>query len=489
MRRSALLVLFLLFCGVSQAQSQPDLVLHGTVTRADIETYKEVPFSVPEHVTRLSVEYTYTGHEQHTVLDAGLMDPERLRGWSGGSKTFFTLSASDATPSFLPGPILPGTWKLLFGVPAIRFGVAAQYEVKIWFEQEGPHEEASSTFTPTPVQAAAGWYRGDLHVHDAHSDGTCTSLRGVTVPCPLYKTVEAAQVRGLDFVALTDHNTTSQYDAMRELQPYFDSMLLISGREITTFYGHANVWGTTEPIDFRVQRDSQSADLQRILDRVDALHALLSINHPNDPSGEACMGCGWSFQETPWKQIHAMEVINGADAETARSGVHLWQEHLNEGMRITAVGGSDAHHPDPGVVGVPTTVVYASALAERAILDGIRSGRVFVDTEGSHNRGLEWSATGKGQSVTMGETLYVAAGDRAQFHLTMDHLQGAHPEIVIDGETRPTVSDAPAETDHVVRTFYYTPLDSRHHWLRVNVRDEAGKLLLLGNAIYVNLAK
>jgi len=33
--------------------------------------------------------------------------------------------------------------------------------------------------------------------------------------------------RGLDFIAITDHNATSQYNPMRELQPYFDKLLLI----------------------------------------------------------------------------------------------------------------------------------------------------------------------------------------------------------------------------------------------------------------------
>ena len=39
---------------------------------------------------------------------------------------------------------------------------------------------------------------------------------------------------------------------MRELQPYFDRVLLIPGREMTTFYGHFNIFGVTQFIDFRV---------------------------------------------------------------------------------------------------------------------------------------------------------------------------------------------------------------------------------------------
>jgi len=64
---------------------------------------------------------------------------------------------------------------------------------------------------------------------------------GQKVPCPLFLTVEAAVARGLDFIAVTDHSTQSHYDAERELQPYFDDILLLPGREITTYRGHANV--------------------------------------------------------------------------------------------------------------------------------------------------------------------------------------------------------------------------------------------------------
>src|SRR5258708_32546144 len=36
----------------------------------------------------------------------------------------------------------------------------------------------------------------------AHSDGSCTSLAGAKVPCPVFVTLEAAAHRGLDFVAV-----------------------------------------------------------------------------------------------------------------------------------------------------------------------------------------------------------------------------------------------------------------------------------------------
>ena len=45
------------------------------------------------------------------MIDLGVRDPVRFRGWSGGNKASFTISDADATPSYLPGPLPAGAWK------------------------------------------------------------------------------------------------------------------------------------------------------------------------------------------------------------------------------------------------------------------------------------------------------------------------------------------------------------------------------------------
>jgi predicted metal-dependent phosphoesterase TrpH len=151
-------------------------------------------------------------------------------------------------------------------------------------------------------------------MHDAHSDGSCLSQSGQKVPCPLYRTVESAARIGLDFIAISDHNTISQFDAMRELQQYFDNMLLIPAREITTFQGHANVYGATEFIDFRLT-SAHVPDINQLLTRVQDLDGIFSINHPGLPSGESCMGCGWTVPNTDFSRVNAIEVVNGDSRE------------------------------------------------------------------------------------------------------------------------------------------------------------------------------
>ena len=96
----------------SAAQAQParapDLTLSGALTSAAHQTYVGIPFKVPPGTERLTVEFEYTGKAQKSVIDLGLRDPEGFRGWSGGNKSSFTLAKTDATPSYLAGPLTPG---------------------------------------------------------------------------------------------------------------------------------------------------------------------------------------------------------------------------------------------------------------------------------------------------------------------------------------------------------------------------------------------
>jgi hypothetical protein len=493
---SRLLLLLTLFVvstlGHAHAQEkQPDRIVRGAITAANRQSYLELPFTVDKGVTRVSVEFSYTERDKHTSIDLGVFDSQRFRGWSGGNKSFFTLSETDATPSYLPGVIVPGQWRLILGIPNIQDGVRSEYEAKVYFEHAGDTPSVS-TFSQAPLRTGSAWYRGDLHMHDAHSDGSCLSQSGHKVPCPLYKTVEAAVAHGLDFIAISDHNSISQYNDMRELQPYFDHLLLMPGREITTFYGHANVYGTTSFIDFRLG-SSQVPTINRMLQQVQQQHGLFSINHPGLPSGAACMGCGWSAPDTDYSRVTSIEALNGGSLDGPLSGIPFWQDKLNRGFRITGVGGSDNHNAElaanaTSAVGHPTTVVYAPELSEHAILEGIRAGHVFVDLEGTTNRVLEFTGQAGDAVASMGDALQVPSGQSVHFTIKMTALAGAHPEVLCDGAPLTAENSAPAQTDEETKTFRYAS-DGERHWIRVNIRSAKGALLILGNPIYLNYGK
>jgi hypothetical protein len=467
----------------------PDLVLTGEIGPQDKLTFHDVPFAVPQGVVRISVEFDYTERDKHTVIDLGISDPDGVRGWSGSNKSSFTLSRTDATPSYLPGAIHAGTWKLNLSVSAIRPDVHARYTARVWFWRHGDIP-AVSTFSAAPLKTGAHWYRGDLHMHTAHSDGSCASLTGRPVPCPLYHTAEAAVAHGLDFIALSDHNTGSHYDAVRELQPAFDTLLMIPAVEVTTFQGHANVFGTTEPVDARLGGPTVS-NVGAILDQVHDLHALISINHPTSPTDETCRGCGWSAPDTDWSKVQSIEVLNAGelwgamgDARVKRPGVAFWRDLLNEGHHLTGVGGSDNHDVELGRLGVgfPTTVVYAPELSERAVLDAIRAGHVFIDARGSRDGLLELTAQGPSGRAMMGDTLAAPAGANLQLSVHVAHAKGGRITLERDGAPL-TLPDAAIASDDEVKTLQLAA-DGKSHWISADV-SIGGRPALIGNPIYL----
>ena len=481
--------LFFLACLSLCAQpAQPDLVLHGEVEGAQNKTYFEIPFDVPAGVHRLSVDFSYTGKDKHTTLEPGIADPERFRGNSGGNKSHFTISESDATPSYLPGAIPPGKWKLLISVPNIRATEHATYRAEIRFnsalEDQG--------FTLTPLSLGTRWYRGDLHMHTAHSDGSCASQSGKSVPCPVFLTAESAVARGLDFIAITDHNATSQYEAMRELQPYFDRLLLIPGREITTFWGHFNIFGATQSVDYRALPGGR--DVNAILRDVHAMGGIASVNHAESPDGEICMGCGWKPPyPVDMSLFTGVEVINGG--RIMLSSAEFWDRQLASGVRLAAIGGSDNHNGpselgQAGAISAPTTVVEATELSVPAILDGIRKGRVFIDLTNSREKQIDIEARDSDisshESTHMGGVLQAPSGHAVAFVIHVSACPRSMVHLFLDGRETPALAPLSTTMGNEDLPFTWTS-DGHAHWLRAEVRDSNSSLMLISNPVYINL--
>ncbi|HEY4292736.1 CehA/McbA family metallohydrolase [Luteibacter sp.] len=495
--RALLSIVLACFAAAGMATERaPSLVLRGQLSGADQHTYREVPFDVPKGTSRITIDVDYTGREERTTIDLGLLGPggfeaqDGFRGWSGGTKRRFTVSATDATASFLPGVIQPGKWRLLLGIPNIRPTSTALYTARIWLsrDDEGFGPEHGLT---APLAMEDRWYRGDLHMHSAHSDGGCLNLsRTKKVPCPLFLVATSAAKRGLDFIAVSDHNTMSQVSGLREIQPYFDRMLLIPAREITTFEGHANLFGVSRTVDFRVGT-KDVPDWNALLADIARAHGVISINHPNRPNDETCMGCGFTPKNpVDMHGFRAIEAINGKDAERADTGIPFWEKQLNDGLRITAIGGSDSHigPDDPrdafaGTIGTPTTVVHARELSMEGILDGIRAGHVFVDTEGTRDRSLDVVGTAGAARAGMGDAIRVADGAAMHVAVHTAALQGQLIAATLDGLPLAGAGSWIPPNGDVA--FDWTS-DGKPHWLRVDVRSPEGKLLILGNPVYIN---
>lgn len=200
------------------------------------------------------------------------------------------------------------------------------------------------------------------------------------------------------------------------------------------------------------------------------------------------MGCGWTAKDTDYSRIAAIEVVNGGLAEGPLSGLGFWETQLNAGRRITAVGGSDNHDASlpagkAPAIGVPTTVVRADRLSQEAILKAIVQGHVFLDLAGTRDRLLDVRASYGEAEARMGDALAAPAGARVLVEVHVMGVEGG--TLALAGSSGAAPSDRALAGADTVKRFDFIA-DGRAAWLRVDVRDAKGALVLLGNPIYLN---
>ena len=101
------------------ARQLSTLVLSGVVTAVDKGTYQEHAFEVPAGVSRLDFEFTHSHPTDGTQLEVGVFDPSGFRGASRFSKRRFHIAEAHATPSYVPGRLPAGRWRVSLGIPAV----------------------------------------------------------------------------------------------------------------------------------------------------------------------------------------------------------------------------------------------------------------------------------------------------------------------------------------------------------------------------------
>lgn len=313
-----------------------------------------VPFEVSEKAERLNIQLKVEKDEINTI-DLGLEDPIQMRGWSGGARKSIYLRKDRATPGYDLGELQAGTWSVVLN--AYKITEACNVEVNI--EIITPHER---------------WVKGDLHMHTHHSDGAY-SVREV-----MHHALEA----GLDFIALTDHNTFSQN---RAIDGTLD-LAVIPGVELTTNMGHANFYGNEKP--FKDFRCNSADDVKKVFHEGLKNQAIISANHPH------CEFCPWEWglEEFDFKVV---EIWNGAWKESNHATLQWWQSQLEDGKRVVAVGGSDKHAPHRDIhFGTPTTSIKTISLEPKSLLQGLIEGKVSIL---SHPGATEINLTLEGKEI------------------------------------------------------------------------------------------
>jgi PHP domain-containing protein len=326
-----------------------------------------LPVEVPAGTGALRVTLSYP-RDSAAVLDLGCFDPAGFRGWSGGARDSFVVAELGATPGYLAGPVTAGLWQMVIGlhlVPTsgVPFTLTAEPlsagsaslggQLSSWLAAPDapPVPLSRPARRSLPAEAGLTWLAGDLHAHTFHSDGVMS----------VAELAAHAVERGLDFVAVTDHNTVSHHGLLGPASARY-GVTLLPGQEVTTELGHAGVLGDTGWIDFREPASSW-------LSAAESRGGLMSVNHP--------FAGPTSWVHPMPRRPPLLEVWHWSWLDLSwTTPLSWWQAWAPSAI---PVGGSDWHRPGSDApLGTPTTWVSCADDSVSGVLEGLRAGRVAI---------------------------------------------------------------------------------------------------------------
>src|SRR4051812_46971451 len=203
-----------------------------------------------------------------------------------------------------------------------------------------------------PATALGGWWlAGDCPVHTRFwhnsSGGPKGDNTGIdeanTFGFPLMGDFALAASRGLDFLAITDHN-----DVRSQTDPGFGAfgVLGIPGYE-NSLHGHAQMLGATHV--FPKGDASSAAMVQGLADSLRAEGGVFQVNHPADSTTADPDDLDWElgYQVVP----DTVEAWNGPRvwqppfpaSNSHDDAIRYWEGWLDRGVHATLTGGSDSH--------------------------------------------------------------------------------------------------------------------------------------------------
>ena len=457
----------------------------GTLSDRDVKRHISHGFLVPEGASGIRATLSFEPAvvaDHRNMICLTLYDPRTFRGarHRHGNRHVAEIRRDSATPGFLAGPLPAGDWMVHLETHMVMPGSACDYEVSVVIEQGEVTPDSAET-PPAPrfdrvADHRSGWYLGDLHAHTTHSDGAWE----------VADLVAAARTRGLDFVTLTDHNTTGGLAEMaRSGAP---GLLTMGGQELTTYWGHALCLGSRSWHDWR-GLTREGPEMAALADAIYAQGALYVIAHPRTAGDPHCTGCRWAYGRMMPGTARLVEVWNGdwfgAEEDLSdrnEAALSLWYEWLNRGHRLVATAGTDVHGPDRQYRSPNTgfNAVHADQLSEPAILQGVAAGHVCL-TAGPNLRFAAHHESGArgmmGDSVpapdVSASVALVASWDGVP--------ESARLRLIAGGNARDTACIPASGT----REWTVTAASPAADWYVVEVRGPDGAMLAVSNPIFL----
>ncbi len=336
----------------------------GTWRPEDRAESQLVPLSVaiPPGVQafRVALEYDRTNAG---VIDLGCDGPDGWVGWSGGAREHYLISERWSTPGYRPVAVDPGEWQVVLGLHRVPdSGVSFRLSVDAASPADIAAERAAQPAAPPvparpprrdlPTVDGLRWRAGDFHAHTLHSDGALS----------VDQLAALAVSRGLEMLAVTDHNTTSHHAELTSVGDRY-GIQLVAGQEVTTDRGHANAYGDIGFVDFR----QSASQWQR---EVRTRGGVLSVNHPL--GGD----CSWRMALDQPPAVAEIWHASWLPRPTWGGPLAWW---LSSGLGTVPIGGSDFHRAEDGdLLAAPTTWVLGE---EDGVLDAISAGRTSISAD------------------------------------------------------------------------------------------------------------
>lgn len=198
--------------------------------------------------------------------------------------------------------------------------------------------------------------RYDLHSHTEVSP--CSTADPADIAA-------AAVDRGLDGIAVTDHDTTAGVDRVREAAP--PELAVVPGVEITTSQGHLLGLGIEEP-------PARGVEPIEAIDRVHEQGGVAVLAHPFDRLREHYRTDLAALAE----RADAVEVVN---SRCLLERFNRRARTFADGHDLPVTGGSDTHFPME--VGRAVTEVDGDG----SVVEAIREGRTRATGRGRYPSG------------------------------------------------------------------------------------------------------
>lgn len=191
---------------------------------------------------------------------------------------------------------------------------------------------------------------GDFHVHSFPGDGGL-------LPWDL---ADEARRRGLDVIALTNHNQMWSWRLAQWVARSMDPIIVLPGVELTSAGYHLAAIGVETPVAWRQPAAAAAAAIR-------AQGGVSIAAHPLVPRRS-----GWDDA--------AIEAIDGVEAASSGDGLAYAAPFTRRAVvrrpAIAPIGASDFHYFAP--LGVCRTFLFVTERTRAGVLDAIRTGRTVA---------------------------------------------------------------------------------------------------------------